>query len=648
MATIADSLLIYLGLNSKDMVRGLNQAVNQVNNAARGLSAGADQLSKKAFSQVASIAKMVAAPVMGALSLGAVLKSYFGGVAQVAQMTGQYSKKMEEWRKKRAMLARYNREDIKLYKQGREALTKFQITMEDFSARLMRQFAPALRQGVEWLNKLSAWIDRNSNNIIRFLKVAASVIGTLLIPSLIKLGAAMLMNPITWLVVALGGLILVIDDLVVWLQGGTSALDVFWEMFGSRKEVLEKIRNLVDRVKTAIKDFAQISIEGIRNFASWLGKLWDRFQWGDGIMESSGKITKGLGQIWENVCGIAKALWEVFADTTVLDQLANAFNGAFTACRGILETIVALVRVLTGLINGMLTGSWDGFVEACEDAVNGAGKVLVGGMDSIFGILNASLNIMGGIAKKMWESMTGDAASSSTGIYSVYERLLASLDEAWEGHKQRFHITMDGLSRDLGRLWDGTVQNINNAFKRLQGKFASVADAFRNKLSQMGEWIRALKEKINEWATAIKNFFSFDGIVNRVKAAIRDLLSMLPDKVKDFIGLKIESDPTKATAGTAPATGGGYTPKAEDYKALSGWFQGMQAALVPATAGGRLEQRNREIKYNATANNNRTYNNYITINTDNPNVAWSLYAKVNQQNAAGPTPDPAPANVPLN
>ena len=35
------------------------------------------------------------APIAGFMSLGAVIKSYFSGVAQVAQLTGAYSQKME-------------------------------------------------------------------------------------------------------------------------------------------------------------------------------------------------------------------------------------------------------------------------------------------------------------------------------------------------------------------------------------------------------------------------------------------------------------------------------------------------------------------------------------------------------------------------
>ena len=71
MATVADSIFIKLGLDAKELNKGLSDAVSTVNKSAQGLSAGASQVSSKAFSQVASIAKMVAAPVMGAMSPGA-------------------------------------------------------------------------------------------------------------------------------------------------------------------------------------------------------------------------------------------------------------------------------------------------------------------------------------------------------------------------------------------------------------------------------------------------------------------------------------------------------------------------------------------------------------------------------------------------
>lgn len=231
MASVADQIMIKMGLDASSLQQGLARSKQEIGATGQAI----DKMGAKWKATASMLTRTVIAPIAGFMSLGAVIKSYFSGVAQVAQLTGAYSQKMEEWRKKRAMLARYNREDIELYKKGREAVVKFQITMDDLSAKIMRSVSPAIKWLIDKLNDFSNWIDRNQNNIIRFLSVVAGTITALLIPSFIKLGLAMLTNPLTWIIGLLGVLILIIDDLVTYLRGGESALDDFWKMLGLTK-----------------------------------------------------------------------------------------------------------------------------------------------------------------------------------------------------------------------------------------------------------------------------------------------------------------------------------------------------------------------------------------------------------------------------
>ena len=148
MASIGNQILIKMGLDSSQLEKGLNQSKQEIKATGQAI----DAMGAKWKATASMLTRTVIAPIAGFMSLGAVIKSYFGGVAQVAQLTGAYSQKMEEWRKKRAMLARYNREDIELYKKGREAVVKFQITMDDLSAKIMRSISPAIKWLIDRLN----------------------------------------------------------------------------------------------------------------------------------------------------------------------------------------------------------------------------------------------------------------------------------------------------------------------------------------------------------------------------------------------------------------------------------------------------------------------------------------------------------------
>lgn len=245
MASVMDTIYISLGLKTDDFKKSMDAAKENIEKTSQSLSKGADQTSAKAFSQLANVARMVAAPLAGALSIGSMIKTYFSGVAQVAQMTGAYSTKLEEWRKKRALLNRVTKEDIALYKKSREAITKFQIVMDDLGAKIARQTSPAIKFFVELLEKVAKWIDKYSNDIVRFLKLVAVVIGVALLPQLYKMAAALLMNPLVWLIGIIGFLLLALDDLIVYLKGGNSAFEKFWKFIGLTKGDTELLNSVL-------------------------------------------------------------------------------------------------------------------------------------------------------------------------------------------------------------------------------------------------------------------------------------------------------------------------------------------------------------------------------------------------------------------
>ena len=235
MATVIDSLVISLGLDPTPVKSGLNQ--------------------------LAGLAAKFAGPIAGAFSINKIVSGYMKDVGEVARMTGRYSQKLEEWRYKRAMLARVTREDIDLYKKCREGVVKFNIAMADLSAKIVREFHPAIKMGVDILNRFSGWVKENEHNIVRFFMVAAGVITAVFIPALVKMGLALLWNPLTGLIIALGALILVLDDLITYARGGRSAFAEFWAKFGTPEEVKQKLIAFLEKCKKLLADYLPLIVK---------------------------------------------------------------------------------------------------------------------------------------------------------------------------------------------------------------------------------------------------------------------------------------------------------------------------------------------------------------------------------------------------
>lgn len=411
MASISDTIFITLGLKTSDFSKSMDKAKDNVKKTSSELAKGADQVAGKAIGQLAGIARMVAAPLAGAMSIGSMIKSYFGGVAQVAQMTGAYSPKLDEWRKKRALLNRVTREDIQLYKKSREALTKFQITMADLSAKIMRQTSPAVKFLAEMLTKVSDWVDAHSNDIVRFITIVASLIGTALIPKLLKMAAALALNPITWIVAALVGLAAVIDDLIVWLEGGESALGDFWSQFGSREEVLEKIQKAIKWVTETFQGLWESIKSGFSAAITWLDEFWTACSGTDRVLDALREAFGSVMQTIEDMGVIWDYLVELFKDNGFLDDLGQAFDGALNFIIGLFNGFFATLQAIFGLIKGLLTGDWESFNQAVDNAIEAAKQAFSG----LWTTIKAILNQIWEFAKDIF-SMIGESIKNALSI----------------------------------------------------------------------------------------------------------------------------------------------------------------------------------------------------------------------------------------
>jgi hypothetical protein len=135
--------------------------------------------------------------------------------------------------------------------------------MKSFSAIIFRMVLPAMTKFVEYVNKAVAFLRKHEKFVQAFFIGLAAVITTILLPALAKMAAAWLANPmvlsITAIIAAIAALALVIEDLIVWAEGGESALAEIWEaIFGDpehAKQIFSDLQNFIESTWTDIKNF---------------------------------------------------------------------------------------------------------------------------------------------------------------------------------------------------------------------------------------------------------------------------------------------------------------------------------------------------------------------------------------------------------
>lgn len=340
----------------------LGQKSQDAANKARQAGGEVQALGRRIGGFLRGIITTVAAPLAGALSAGAVMGSYFSDVAQMAEQTGRYTKQLEDATRKKALLARINKEDIELYRKGKLALLDFDNAMAGLSATLMRALSPAIRFGIDLLNSLADWVRRNEPNIIRFITVLAGTITAVLIPSFYKLARAMLLNPLTWIIAGIVLLAIVIDDLVTYIRGGRSEFAALWSQFGTGEEIARSLGAAWEWLKSVGQALFDGLLSAGKAFISNFSGAIDGLK---GMVENTIKVIKALfAGNWEEA---GQALREAFE--SAFDYILGIFMGIFNTIKQALGKLLDMIPSVDSIKNGF-SKAWD--------AVKGVGKGFLG------------------------------------------------------------------------------------------------------------------------------------------------------------------------------------------------------------------------------------------------------------------------------
>ena len=460
MAVFVDKLLIALGIDP----RGAEQGLDRVNNSVDRTDAKLDRLKHKAGGVARSIAMQVAGPLLAAFSVGKMVQGYISDIAQVAEQTGAYNKKLEEERLKKAQLQRVTKDDIELYKRGREAFVKFQIAMSDFSAKLMRTLMPFVKDLLDKLNRFTDWISHNSNNIIRFLTILASIITLALIPAVARFTAALLKNPLAWVALLVVALALAIDDLIVYLKGGRSEFDAFWKWLGFTKGDTETLTKAINWLKTSGVDLlktigkvtaAFVAMRAVASVLMVIQKAWNALSLSilaNPIILAIGLLIAAGWMLYKNWDGVCEGI------AALLETVENAWQKAVGWTADLFQSIDDGAHALVADAGD----AWDGLVNRVSHA---------------FGL-------MGNILSAFHDAASEKMAAAGNAIGAAFAAVSDFVSGTWQGMKEGASALVDdienvfsGLTGWFSSLWDKITGIFDRALGKIKSGITSVTDA---------------------------------------------------------------------------------------------------------------------------------------------------------------------------
>ena len=554
---VIDSLLYEIGIDPK----GLQEGLAKVRAGAQQVDSEFNGMAARWGGAIQGLLSTVVAPIAGAFAIGKVINSYMSDVADVATLTGAYNQKLDEWRIKRAQLARVTKEDIALYKQYKEAMTGFNIAIADVSAKLMRTFSPVMKLAVEGLQNFTKWINRNQDNIVRFLTVTAGVLTGIFLPAIIKTGAALLMSPLTWLIGALGVLVIIVDDLTTYLRGGQSALSGFWSYFGSGPEIMAKLNAAFETFKKVISviwkplaliaaGFAAFKIGAVlvKGFISVLTGL-------KGIMTALaahplmaalmalvGLIVwvsdafKRAGGDWSKVMGLMAQDLRDFLNLFggLGDYLAEAladFMGFFSAVGTLIETTISTIFNLGKVVWAYLSGAPDEVKDALVDGLANAfaagAQALNDFLSALLGAVYALLQNIGNAIASLGGLLVKGLSAAFDGLITLIGRVLSLIaglaTSVFKGAGAIIARMAGSIAKGFAGLFNGFVKLLTDIFgpipEFLAGLFSgvatvvstvftSIADAFIQVDAAITNAIKALYHGVWEIVYAIGSAIS--------------------------------------------------------------------------------------------------------------------------------------------
>lgn len=240
----------------------------------------------------------------------------------------------------------FQKEDTVIAANYNDAMDRLTRSLNMTFLPVMRMFAPVLTEAAKAMTSAFVFMQKHSLALEIALAGIALVVTALVLPSLWSLFIAIMTNPITWIIAAIVGLILILEDLYVYAKGGKSQFESLWKTLGTGEEVMAAIEGAWDFLKTA----AQIAWEVLKAI---LKGLWM-------ILHSVLVLVAGLGvaaaQAFKAIGG--------FINDYFITPLENAWNT--------LKKIIDNLPSLDG-VKDFLGGRYEQFFTPITPQLAGAG-----------------------------------------------------------------------------------------------------------------------------------------------------------------------------------------------------------------------------------------------------------------------------------
>ena len=213
---------------------------------------------------------------------------------------------VEAYLKQQKAMAVYSKQDAEMAQKVNVALYRLSKGFESLGAMAMRVLGPSLEWLVQKFGDVVIWMRENETSLTVFLTALATIVAVAVTPALWAMATAAwaAIAPFAPIIALVAGLAFIVEDLVVYINGGESALEGLWKKFGEGHEIAARLKI----IWAGIKDTFSALFNLLGGLSQLLGAIFtggQLYSYKDAVTAISAAF-QNLGKIAESVLGYIK------------------------------------------------------------------------------------------------------------------------------------------------------------------------------------------------------------------------------------------------------------------------------------------------------------------------------------------------------
>lgn len=481
-----DELLIKIGVDTSDaakisqFVTTLSAAANKIAVQANGIAdsfTDTTQSAEDGFRRASGEAEKAQTPINKLKLLAIGVAAVISAVAvKVAGFISGAITGAKDLAQEKGLLFDISKQELQQADEYQEAMKKTGLAMESIKTKIALNLLPQLNSVVggfnDWLRvnkeliaggltKVIQWGGKIIQVLVNTGRAISKVIDNTIgwKGAILALGAAfaflnrkMLMNPIAWIIAGIVGLMLLIDDLMVYLDGGESLFGDFWgACIGWIKRVQMWWSNLSGEWQTTIRliggmlaaafgsNLFLTVTKGAGGFAKVIGFILSPLRRMVSMVMSAGKAFIWLGRalmmnpigiVIGLIAGLAYAMYDLYKWLTTGE---SSFGSFWQSC----------------------ADTWEAVKKAFNDGVKAIGEAIKPIVDFIVAPFRAGW----GLVKKLFDIWGNDSSSFTDKIKETFAAVVKFVSEPFEKAFAAISKAFDAL---MGWIRGG-LDEINNS-----------------------------------------------------------------------------------------------------------------------------------------------------------------------------------------